>query len=199
MATHPIFVSTAVGDAQKPQPSKAEAAVPLRQRITQPKDPNVRFCLTLNGFVINYLRQKRETATTEELLEVARVNLPSLRRIDGSQYKPTFTRVFFGTLERCPAFKKTDDGWTIDEQEAESYKKDILRHIHRRLSRSSKKPPAEESKPSQESLTEKTEPSETSATEEPEDEPPTTKFRKLLQVFPGYESLLQEIASAQKV
>jgi hypothetical protein len=47
--------------------------------------------------------------------------------------------VFFGTLERCPAFKKLGDEWMVDDVEAEKYKHDILRHIHRRLGRTTRK------------------------------------------------------------
>lgn len=119
----------------------------IRQRITQPKDAIIRFHLTLNGFIIKYLTDKGSPASTEELLALARENLSVLRRIDGSQYKPSFTRVFGGTLDRCPAFKKSDEGWVVVKAPAEEYKQDILRHIYRRMSRTTKRPIKTEEKP----------------------------------------------------
>ena len=160
----------------------------VRQRISQPKDAIVRFHLTLNGFIIKYLREKRSPASTEELLDLAKENLSYLRRIDGSQYKPTFTRVFFGTLERCPAFKRVDNGWVLDEEHAEVYKDDILKHIYRRLSRTTRRPVKIEEPPTLlPSVTIKLPPPLPllpSPKESPTDEE-SYKTRKLLMAFPG--------------
>ena len=166
----------------------------IRQRITQPKDAIVRFHLTLNGFIIKYLKEKGSPATTEELLTLTRDNLSNLRRIDGSQYKPSFTRVFGGTLERCPAFRKSDEGWVVEETAAEAYKHDILRHIYRRMSRTTKRPIKVEEKPAAlPSVVIKLPPPQPflpRPREHPEGEESPRKVQKTLGVLSGFQEML---------
>lgn len=173
----------------------------VRQRISQPKDATVHFHLTLNGYIIKYLREKGSSASTEELLALARDNLSYLRRIDGSQYKPTFTRVFLGTLERCPAFRKEKDGWVVEETEVEAYKQDILRHIYRRLTRSIRRPFKTEERPALlPSVVVKLPPPQPllpSPREYPEEEQPF-KVAKVLGEFPGFQQMLLNLGVEPK-
>lgn len=166
----------------------------VRQRITQPKNAIVRFHLTLNGFIIKHLTEKGSPATTEELLTLTRENLPSLRRIDGSQYKPSFTRVFCGTLERCPAFRKSSEGWVVEETAAEAYKHDILRHIYRRMSRRTKRPiKVEETPPALPSAVIKLPPPQPflpKPREYPEGEESPRKVQKTIGVLSGFQDML---------
>lgn len=173
----------------------------VRQRISQSKDPMVRFHLTLNGYIIKYLREKGSPASTEELLSLVRDNLSYLRRIDGSQYKATFTRVFLGTLERCPAFRKVSDGWVVEESDAEAYKQDILRHIYRRLSRTTKRPFKTEDQPALlPSVVVKLPPPQPllpSPREYPEEEHPL-KVAKVLGELSGFQQMLLDLGIEPK-
>lgn len=97
------------------------------------KERGKKLCLTLNGFLIDLLRQTGRPLMVPELMQRVQLNIQSLRRSDGSNYKGDLYKIVIGVLSNCTAFKDTPQGWTIDQYNAQIYEESTLKNINRRL------------------------------------------------------------------